>query len=652
VSLTTREGWQATRERASTLRATAVRILLGGQPGLVVFLGTLVFAGLSWRVGVFITDTYTLANAFASLSEGGFAVEGAVYGDSLETPGMGVRDGRYYGRNYGQLVVSLPALWLLEASALVADPGLVFAAGWSLLVVALGREAGRLVERPALGTSAGAVCGLVGFLGNAAVARPLADRMLALAAMQLTALVVTALAAATLYRLLARIHGDRIGLVAAAVMVVATPVGFWASVPKRHAFTIALVLSVWYAFYRSRSQSTAETGSALSPLGFRALAYGLVGLATWLHAGEAFGLFVALVVVDLPTAPSNDRRSLAVVAAVFALSLVPFLLTNAAVSGDPLRPPRMLEGFSEVGTSGEFDSGGSSSSSAGAGGLVKSLTELALPPALVGPIHTGLDRWSVLMSPFFRGTLRVVENPEAVYRTVVRGGYIPGTAPENNYETTDLTVLEAGPLVAAVVAIGVSTLRRGVRGFRTGRPSSASVRAALDRWRTSSGTATDVLVLLTAVSVFLLYIQKLPTHAQVTARYLLVFYPAAVYGIVRSWPLRRALTGYGRTALWAWSGGVLLGAQLFVVVVAAGSLGLGEAFQVHALAGLSVALVLALFAATGPFTDSFDRLTALFAGLAGALGTDFLLLSGLVYFQYGQYVLPAVGEFARLLPSV
>jgi hypothetical protein len=147
VSLTTREGWQATRERASTLRATAVRTLLGGQPGLVVFLGTLVFAGLSWRVGVFITDTYTLANAFASLSEGGFAVEGAVYGDSLETPGMGVRDGRYYGRNYGQLVVSLPALWLLEASALVADPGLVFAAGWSLLVVALGREAGRLVER-------------------------------------------------------------------------------------------------------------------------------------------------------------------------------------------------------------------------------------------------------------------------------------------------------------------------------------------------------------------------------------------------------------------------------------------------------------------------------------------------------------------------
>jgi hypothetical protein len=44
--------------------------------------------------------------------------------------------------------------------------------------------------------------------------------------------------------------------------------------------------------------------------------------------------------------------------------------------------------------------------------------------------------------------------------------------------------------------------------------------------------------------------------------------------------------------------------------------------------------------------------TAALLGLAAALGTDFLLLSGLVYFQYGQYALPAAGELARLLSLV
>jgi len=89
-----------------------------------------------------------------------------------------------------------------------------------------------------------------------------------------------------------------------------------------------------------------------------------------------------------------------------------------------------------------------------------------------------------------------------------------------------------------------------------------------------------------------------------------------------------------------------------VVVVAVGGLGLGEAVQVHALVGLAVALALGASAAASAVTDGVDRLTAALMGLAAALGTDFLLLSGIVYFQYGQYALPAVGELARAVSIV
>ena len=49
--------------------------------------------------------------------------------------------------------------------------------------------------------------------------------------------------------------------------------------------------------------------------------------------------------------------------------------------------------------------------------------------------------------------------------------------------------------------------------------------------------------------------------------------------------------------------------------------------------------------------DRFDRATAVVGGLAAALGTDLLLLSGLSYFQYGQYALPAAGWVAELLAT-
>ena len=147
----------------------------------------------------------------------------------------------------------------------------------------------------------------------------------------------------------------------------------------------------------------------------------------------------------------------------------------------------------------------------------------------------------------------------------------------------------------------------------------------------------------------LLYLPVLPLHAQVTVRYLLVLYPLAVYGMARQAPLRRALGTHWRAALWTWVGGVLVGAQLFVAGVTAGSLARGEAMQVHAFAGLAVAGAFGALAAATVVTDRGDRAVAVAGGLAAALGTDFLLLSGLVYFQYGQYALPAAGWVADLL---
>jgi hypothetical protein len=650
-------GVEAARERLARTRSVALRVCVGTRLGLVVFLATLAFLALYWRVGVFITDNYTLLNALVSLSEGSLEVREAVYGGTLETPGMGLRDGQYYGRNYGQIAFALPFLWALEGLATVADPGLVLPMCWALVVVALGRETGRVLDRPVLGTTAGAVFGLAGFAANVVVARPLSPKLMPVAAFQLASMVTAAVAVATLYRLVARLHGRRAGVAAAGVTALATPVGFWAVVPKRHVTAIALVLGACYALARSRADPSPD--DLVSPLGFRAAAYGLVGLFTWVHGGEAFAAFLALVAVDAPGG-EWDRRSVAVVGGVFLLSLLPFLVTNALVTGDPLRPPRMISSFGDVpgDTIGSgSDNGGGSGGSRGSRGIVERVL-VALPPVVVAPLGVTFDRVSILLGQFYSGGIVLVTDPGRLAPVLVRGGDITGVSERNFDETIYLTVTEAAPVVAglgALAATGMVTAA-GTLGERPAGGVARTLRAVGERVRSrlvalgsSPAGVADAFCLTSGVLFLLLYLPVLPLHAQVTVRYLLVLYPLAVYGMARQAPLRRALGTHWRAALWTWVGGVLVGAQLFVAGVTAGSLARGEAMQVHAFAGLAVAGAFGALAATTVVTDRGDRAVAVAGGLAAALGTDFLLLSGLVYFQYGQYALPAAGWVADLL---
>jgi len=634
------------RLRAHEASNAFLRVTVGDRLGLVVFLGALVFSMLTWRIGFFITDNYTLANTLVAMADGHLTVTEAVYG-SLESPGMSVHDGQLYGRNYGQVAFALPFLWALRAATSVADFGLVFAALCSLLLLRLAVQVGRVVDRSAALSVAGSVVALAVFAVNARLAEPLSEQLLPVAALQLSAIVAAAFVASTGYRLFARLHGRRVGASVGIAVVAVTPVGFWASIPKRHVYVVAVLFGVVYAFYRSRDATA--TDGLLSATGFRALAYALVGLLTWVHAGEAFIVFLALVLADLPTAPANDRRTLVVVGAAFTVSLLPFFLTNVLISGDPLRPPRMLTRFGEISDEATFSSSSGSASDSGGGPSLFGW----LPLWLVGPVLELSSRLSLLFDPFVRGSRVLTERPGDVYRTLIRAGYIDSIGSHDNNQAINLTVLESAPVVAGLLGtvglVGIR-LRSASRGHR-GSIRTRS-RRLCSSFVDSGARATDGFVVLAAVLFFLAYIPRLPLHAQVTVRYLLPLYALGVYGLARQPFVRRVLTDHGRTVLWTYLGGVMLGAQLLFVVVTAGTFGRGGSLQLHAVLGLAVGGTLALLAAASAVDDRFDRLTAIALGLAAALGTTLLVLSGVVYFQYGPYALPMVDWLADLVASV
>ena len=642
--------------RAREIATRAGQFVVGDRRGLAVFLGALCYIALLTRVGIFITDTYTTANAFVALTEGQLVIERAVYGGSLDTPGMHVVDGQFYGRNYGQLVLSLPIYWLLRGVSLLADLRIALVGAWSLALLWLSIVLGRLLEYRRAFTLGGAAFALVLFLANVAVATPIPGEIVPVLAMQLTSVLAGALVALVAYRLVAWLATPRSGVVAGVLVVLATPIGFWAPIPKRHVFTTLCVLLALFAFAKSRDPETPRRDLVHGG------SYAATALLAWIHAPEALVLFTALLLADLATSPTARYRALPIVGGMFVLALIPFFVTNFLIAGNPFVPPRLLKifdvadqggvvdpGSGNGGGSGSDSGGGSGSggdpsapsggeSGGGSGGVI---------PGIVGILSAMLDAAVAASAVFLEllvgGFETATDRTGDLYRTFVRSGYVISNRSAST-ETINLSVLESAPVLGGLLLapLGAATRHTRVR---------------FDRERLQQpGPATGLAMGLFTVLFALLYVERLPLHAQVTVRYLLPLYAVGVVGLVLLAPIERVCEQETRTFAWTTAGGVLVGGQVLATVVLSMGLAVGEAFQLHALAGLVLAGILAISAVATAYTDRADRVVAAALGLTTAATVVFSLLTVTAYASDigrfpvdGSQLLPLLRVLADLL---
>lgn len=631
-------------------RSRLYTVVFGDRRGLTLFLGALCALMLLVRVGIFITDTYTVANAFVALTDSHIAVEQPYYGSSLDTPGMRQIGDVWYGRNYGQIVASLPVYVGLSALSVVADLRIALIALWSLLLLAFAVQLGTLFDRKRTFTVGGAVVSVSIFFANAAMATPLDPRLTHVLALQLTSLVAGALLAVVTYRLVTFLSGPRVGIVAGVLTVFATPVGFWAPIPKRHVFTTLLVLVALFAFAKSRDPDTHRRDLV------HGSAYAAIGLLAWIHAPEALVLFTTLVLVDLVSSPLARLRAIPVILGVFLLSLIPFFFTNYLISGHPFVPPRLLRVF-DVGEIGGGVNGGGGSPSNGGGGSpgtsdpTGSTGGQAATTASSGATDAGgpdplalfrglLDGVLAAVATFLRllqdGFDAVLNRTDQLYRTFIRSGFVPDYGPASD-EAINLAILESAPLLGAIVAVPIALFRQ--------RPSMGSLRERIRQ----PGPSTAIASVLFTLLFTLLYAEQLPLFAQVTVRYLLPLYAVGVVLAVWLTPLERACRSHSRLFSWTVAAGILIGGQLLIVVVVQQKLAVGEAFQFHALLGLGLATVLAISTLGATVTDRLDRLNAAVLGLTTAAAAIFSLFVVTAYAEgIGRY--PIDGD--QLLPLV
>lgn len=617
----------------SELRHTLAKVLFGDRIGLLAFLGSLCLFGLVWQTEVFITDTYALVNGLYSLSNGDLFLTEAAYGPTLDTPGVEQTSGGLIARNYGAIVLSLPFWVLLEAVAAVASLRVALVGLWSLALLGFVVQLGRVFDRDTLVT--GSVFVLAVFVVNIGLARPLDSTATHLYALQLFHITVAAFAPVLCYRLFTRLDTRRVAMVATTMLVFGTPLILWATIAKRHAITGTVVLAVAYALYRSRTDPDGVL--VQRRVTFRALAYALVGLYAWVHAPEALLLLVVLAVVDVPSARDNSPRTLVLVGAAFLLSLVPFAVTNYVLTGSPIQPPRL---FARVGSSGAEAAGGTGGTEAagGTGGTGGSGGTTLVPAPLtrlLAPLASVTKPLQLLGRELWIGLTVLYTEPAAVWQTIVRSGDAAAALNNAGSESVNLSLLESAPVLGALVG-GLPVAWRRIRS-RT--QLTRTLRAA---------TVVDAFAVVFCALLVLQYASRLPVHAQLTVRYLFPLFPLGVYLLARLPVVRMALTEHWRLFAWTTAVTILIGGQLIAVIVFWTVVGLGEAFQLHALLALAAAIPLATWSLLGRSEGRFGQAGAILVGVATGLSTVFVLLVALEYYSIGDsHLLPMVRVVAE-----
>ncbi|WP_226022089.1 hypothetical protein [Halomicrobium salinisoli] len=650
------------------------RFVFGDRTGLALWLALVVVLSLTWRVGIFVTDTYTVANAMVAVGDGHLAIREIRYSLTMGTmPGLHEVDGTLYGRNYGQAVLSVPLLLALEAGAVVAQPSLLLAGAWSLAVVWLARLVGDALERRWVRIG-GAVLALSVFVHHAVVGAPIERDLLPLVALQATGLFAAAGVGLCCYRLLAP-TGQRPAVAAGVGTALASPVAFWATIPKRHALVTALIFVGLLCFATSRRADGRSSDLAL------ASTYGVVGLIAWIHAFEGFFLFVSLAAVDRLTERATRRR-LGAGATGLALGLLPLFVTNVLITGNPVKPPRLLPsvGVGDVelapavgedglvptteggsGDAGGFggaggDAGGSGDGSDGdgggdtGGGLLDEIG-VAVPSVITGEVlHIA---WFVQLT--ITEGLATLSRREWLWNVLIRSGRIPGVNyVHTDYEAIELTVLEAAPLVGALLAtpvVAARRLRRRTEGLRSGR--TAALRSAVTSVRRLSPAAqTDLLSVAWIATFLVIFAWRLPLHSQITVRYVLPVMPLGIYLVARLPAVSSALEARTRVAAAAYGLAVLGGGALLAGTLTVLDVAVGEAFQFHALVGLGAAALAGTAVAGRSLSPARVSHRAVAAALGTTAGTTtaFYLLVGVEYVQYGQAALGVARALAAALP--
>jgi len=639
--------WRGWKEQAYTF-------CFRDQYGATLFVGSLVVFMLLGRVGVFLNDSYVMVNALSAVADGKLYPTEPVVGN-LRAPGAIEVDGKLYGENYGMVFFALPIFWFIKLFDAIFSIRAVLVIVWSAFFIYISHHIGILLDHERRGLITGTFVGLFVLVANAAYWKPFYQVTSAEIALQLSTIIWASLTVLLVYRLIASLRTVKVGAIAAATTMLATPVIYWSSISKRHSMTAAFALLTVYFFYRSRSAPESE--NKFGERHFRAATYACVGLYAWTNSPEAFALFVAVLIVDLPTATHNDIKSATFIITFFIISLIPFFITNSIITGSPVKPLVMANtattdpvqvagGEASSPTQPQGSSGpqpkGNSGVSHGSQSPIFVLVDGIVTPVLstLSPIFTAL---STITDRYVESIYLVVNYGERVSKVLIRSGdrtsFVKGNSLYDG-PGMNLSVLESAPIIGGLVLGLLVPIRDAFFDKSRLRERGKSIVKLIK----NQVSPVDLLVLLISLNFILIYLPDLPINHSYTVRYLHPIYPLAVYGVFRISIINKAIVRHTKTLLLTYETLVLLGLPTAYSILYVYSPATGDVYQSYAVVGLATMVFMILMGIYIMFIESKSYFFAVTIGCAIGVASVFYVLNATILVHYGISLFPFLEE--------
>jgi len=415
------------------------RFVLPDNTSSLIFSASLALFIAIWNINIFINDEVTLAGQLFNLVHGSLSMavmpdkiyEGLGFGTSAPILGFTLGGKVYAFYTHAVPVFATPFYCLLYVANITIGIRLFFITIESFSIFMIALLLGKRCGRARLGAYVGIFTALVLFSVNAYIGGTMAPLVFeqwgALMAIQLLNIVATALIMVISYRIFNRyFHSTRLGEFGAIYLLIATPLTFWAVASKDHAISVFLIVASIGSFYKYLLD-----GKAVN----RYISYALVGLTVWVRIFDALPLFAAIFLTDVVTSRGRMKSSLTAFATVI-FSLIPYLINNYLLFGNPLLSPVYLSAHQELAS--ESSSVITSGSSSGIPGLLLKIPSLFL------------NTWKPEFLPYI---------PQNLYNALF---YV-------NMPVT-LSLFQICPLLILPVFAGVPYLARAVGKLRSGLP--------------------------------------------------------------------------------------------------------------------------------------------------------------------------------------
>ncbi|MFO8133514.1 MAG: Ig-like domain-containing protein [Thermoplasmatota archaeon] len=259
---------------------------------------------------------------------------------------------RYIAASHGMSVFSVPFYYGLAAADFVMGVEAFFPLLWSLalgafLYLSSGCIAGWAqkkwpnvndMKQKIRWLSIGAPAGL--FAVNMWLLQPLSFELWGPPiAMQFMSLVFVSLGLAVLFRFFRFVFDSKTAFFGSFLLLVASPVAFWAIGQKYHGLNFALLVFAFASFIYGK-----KTGKQRYHYG----GYVFAALAVWIQLYSGVVILLSLLLVDVLTTKRRRILNLVTIVFVVSLSLTPYLVENYVIYDNPLYPGYIAKGNRNV----------------------------------------------------------------------------------------------------------------------------------------------------------------------------------------------------------------------------------------------------------------------------------------------------------------